>query len=158
MIQKIEIPDGEDIEKSIPLLIEMLDIRIGLETRALRLSIPNMTESDFEKARNILVLYDANELPHGWSFLNLQFHLCLYEPCGRPKLLKLIEETATSFSQLSRARVSFVTGREVPHAEHVAMLKACMARNVNFAVSLLERHIEHTQHVLTELGKRQSCN
>lgn len=157
MIQKVEVENDKNIVQSIPLLIEMLDIRIGLETRALKLAIPKMTEDDFVKARNILVLYAANVLPHGWSLLNLQFHMCLYEPCERPKLLALIEETATSFGRLSRARVSFVTGRDVPHIEHLEMLKACEARNINLAVSLLEKHIERTQNVLIELHEQQSC-
>jgi DNA-binding GntR family transcriptional regulator len=157
MIQKVEVENDKNIVQSIPLLIEMLDIRIGLETRALKLAIPKMTEADFVKARNILALYGANVLPHGWSLLNFQFHMCLYEPCERPKLLALIEETATSFGRLSRARVSFVTGREVPHVEHLNMLKACEDRNINLAVSLLEQHIEHTQNVLIELHQQQSC-
>lgn len=156
MIQKVEVENEKSIVQSISQLIEMLDIRIGLETRALKLAIPKMTEADFVKARNILALYGANELPHGWSLMNLQFHMCLYEPCGRPKLLELIEETATSFGHLSRARVSFVTGRDIPHAEHVEMLKACQARDIDLAVSLLERHIEHTQHMLTELCEQQA--
>ncbi|MEQ9107207.1 MAG: GntR family transcriptional regulator [Limnobacter sp.] len=154
MIQKVKVQNSENLEQSIPLLIEMLDIRIGLETRALKLAIPNMTESDFARARNILALCGANELPHGWSLLNFQFHMCLYESCGRPKLLELIEETATSFGHLSRARVSFVTGRQIPHAEHIEMLTACEARNIGLAVSLLEQHIEHTQRALIELHEQ----
>lgn len=156
MIQQADVENDNNIVQSIPLLIEMLDIRIALETRALKLAIPKMTESDFARARNILALYGANELPHGWSLMNLQFHMCLYEPCRRPKLLELIEQTATSFGRLSRARVSFVTGREVPQAEHFEMLKACEARNIDLAVSLLEQHIEHTQRVLAELHEQQS--
>lgn len=151
MNQKVVLTDGLELERSIPMLIEMLDIRIALETRALKLAIPNMTEAVFVKARGILDLYDNHQLPHGWSALNLQFHQCLYEPCGRPRLLQLIEETATSFGQWYRARVSFVTGRDVPHAEHVDLLNACEAKDVSLAVSLLEKHIEHTQQVLRDL-------
>ncbi len=156
MIHKIDISTDKDILQSIPQLIDMLDIRVALETRALRLAIPNMEQSDFDKARNILALYQANELPHGWSMMNSEFHMCLYEPCQRPKLLELIEETSGSFSRLSKARVSFVTGREVPQAEHFDILKACEARNIKRAVSLLEKHIERTQHVLLQLYEQQS--
>ena len=156
MIHKIDISTDKDILKSIPLLIDMLDIRIALETRALKLAIPNMAQSDFDRAKNILALYQANELPHGWSMMNSEFHMCLYEPCRRPKLLDLIEETSSSFSRLSKARVSFVTGREIPQAEHFDILKACEAQNIKRAVSLLEQHIERTQHVLKELHQQQS--
>ena len=61
MIQKIDISTDKDILKSIPLLIDMLDIRIALETRALKLAIPNMAQSDFDRAKNILALYQAND-------------------------------------------------------------------------------------------------
>lgn len=137
--------------RSIPELLEILDIRIGLETRALKLAIPRMKASDHKKARDIMARYDGSESPIEWSELNLEFHLCLYAPCGRPRLLKMIEEMVRGIGVHLRAQQSYKAGRKAPQAEHREMLKACIAKDIAGAVSLLETHIEHTQRALEEV-------
>jgi DNA-binding GntR family transcriptional regulator len=136
--------------QSIDELIETLDIRIGLETRALKLAIPRMAASDHKAARVIMTQYDASDSPLEWAELNLAFHLCLYRPCGRPKLVKMIEELVRGMGIHIRAQQSYKVGRKSPQTEHRAMLKACIARDVNLATELLEQHIEHTQNALRE--------
>ncbi|QEI04981.1 GntR family transcriptional regulator [Pigmentiphaga aceris] len=135
---------------SVDELIETLDIRIGLETRALKLAIPLMKTADHKAARAIMAKYDASDSPLDWAELNLEFHLCLYRPCAKPKLLKMIEELVRGTGIHMRARQSYQIGRKLPQSEHRALLKACMARDVSLAVDLLEQHIEHTQQALQE--------
>jgi DNA-binding GntR family transcriptional regulator len=137
--------------QTIPELLETLDIRIGLETRALKLAIPMMKQADFMKAKKIIVQYDASDYPHEWSELNLEFHLGLYRPCGRPRLLKMIEDIVKGISVHLRAQQSLRVGRKSPQTEHRQLLDACMARNVALASELLERHIEHTQEALRDV-------
>jgi len=134
--------------QSIPELLETLDIRIGLETRALKLAIPTMKTSDHKAAREIMARYDASESPHEWAELNLEFHLALYRPCGKPKLLRMIEEIVRGIGMHLRAQQSYKVGRKSPQSEHGEILKACIARNVPLAIDLLEKHIEHTQKAL----------
>src|SRR5437879_4785809 len=62
---------------SISDVIEMLDIRIGLETRALKLAIPNLNKKHLDRCEAILKRYDASSKPSVWSALNLEFHLTL---------------------------------------------------------------------------------
>ena len=134
--------------QSIPELLEALDIRIGLETRALKLAIPNMKAADFKAARDIIKRYDASDSPREWSELNLEFHLTLYRPCARPKLLRMIEDLVKGIGIHLRAVQSYKVGRKVPQEEHRLILKACQDKDVALAVRLLERHIEQTQAVL----------
>ena len=134
--------------RSVAELIETLDIRIGLEARALKLSIPLLTTRDHKAARAILARYDASVSPYEWSELNLEFHLCLYRACGRPKLLRMIEEVVRGIGVHLRAQQSARLGRKSPQSEHGELLKACVARDTQRAVELLERHIEQTQAVL----------
>lgn len=138
-------------EQPIPYLLEMLDIRLALEIRALKLAIPLMTDQDFLKASEILKRYDESESPREWSELNMAFHMSLYVPCGRLKLLKLIEDTVMTTSLQLRAKMSSTTGRKNPQREHVEILEACVARDVKRAVDTLEEHIEHTQIALRKL-------
>jgi len=136
--------------KSVQDLLETLDIRIGLETRALKLSIPHMTRADFAAARAVIKKYDASNLPREWAELNLEFHLCLYRPSGLPRLLRMIEDIVRSCDIHLRAHQSYTVGRKAPQSEHRHILKACMDRDIVQAVTLLEQHIEHTQDVLRE--------
>lgn len=129
-------------------LLETLDIRIALETRALRLAMPNYTAKDLKAARAILREYDASEHPRRWTELNLEFHLALYRPCRRPRLVKMIEDVVRGMSLHLRQHISHTVGRGDPQAEHRDILKACQAGDADRAASLLERHIEHTKATL----------
>ena len=134
--------------QSVQELIEALDIRIGLETRALKLAIPHMRATDFRIAKKIMARYDGSESPQEWSELNLEFHMTLYKPCGRARLLKMIEEGVRGISRQMRVMQSYKLGRKAPQTEHEMLLQACKAGDVTGAVSILEKHIETTQSVL----------
>ncbi len=129
-------------------LVEICDIRIALETRALALAIPNMRPADFKMTKAILNRYDASELPREWTEFNLEFHLSLYRPCGRQRLVKMIEDLVRSTDLQLRAKGSLIMGRKTPQTEHRAILTACMERDVEKATELLKHHLERTQTVL----------
>ena len=69
--------------RSVEDLLETLDIRIALETRAIRLAMLNLGPADFKAAREIMRRYDESASPRQWTELNLEFHLALYRPCGQ---------------------------------------------------------------------------
>lgn len=137
--------------RSIPELLEILDIRIGLETRALKLAIPHMKSADYNRAQEIMTRYDNSDSPLEWSELNLQFHLCLYRPCGLPKLLQMIEDIVRGIGMHLRVQQSYKVGRKSPQAEHRELLKACVDKNIELSIQLLEVHIEHTQQALQDV-------
>jgi DNA-binding GntR family transcriptional regulator len=127
---------------------EMLDIRIALETRALKLAIPKLTREVLGKARAILATYDRSDEPQQWRDLNLAFHLALYGASGRPRLVKMIEDVQLMNSHFLRTYISVTVGRDDAQAEHHEILDACAARDVRRALRLLEAHIEHTRAAL----------
>ncbi|RJF96053.1 GntR family transcriptional regulator [Noviherbaspirillum saxi] len=131
-------------------VIEMLDIRLGLETRALELAAPRLTPADLDAAGEILRQYDATSKPAQWTDLNLQFHLVLYKAAGKPRLLKMIEELFLSTQRYTRILISHTVGREQPQREHHEMLNALRDGKTNHAISLLRQHILHTQRALTD--------
>jgi DNA-binding GntR family transcriptional regulator len=135
-------------------LQEILDIRIGLETRALQLAIPRMRPADLKAAREIVAKYDASDDPREWTELNLEFHMRLYRPCGRPRLLKMIEELVRGVDIHLRAQQSSTVGRKSPQTQHKAILAACVARDAGKATRLLHEHIEHTQAAIAERPAR----
>lgn len=134
-------------------VIEMLDIRIGLEVRALKLALPHFTDATFQEAEEILKQYDGSETPDAWRDLNLAFHLCLYRPSGRSKLVKMIEDVALGTHRFLRTFVSATVGRVGPQEEHHRLLTLCRTGDAERALQLLEAHIAHTQSALQARAK-----
>jgi len=141
--------------RSVDDLLETLDIRIGLESRALVLAIPHMTPAIFKRAEEILARYDASDMPREWSELNLAFHLCLYRPCGKSRLLSMIEHLVRSVDIHLRAHQSAAIGRKSSQKDHRMLLDACMSGNTERARKLLERHIGQTQQALQQTRQEQ---
>lgn len=135
---------------SISEAIEMLDIRIGLETRALTLAAPNMTDRHLDQCAAVLKRYDAASKPSAWSALNLEFHLKLYSAANKPRLIKMIEDLVLSTQRYTRIQISHTLGRERPQKEHYEILDALRNGASNTAISLLEEHIAHTQRAILE--------
>ncbi len=134
-------------------VLEMLDIRIALETRALKLAIPNMAIEDLDAAQEILDRYDAASEPDAWGEMNWNFHWTLYAPCNRQKLLAMIEANYGHVNRFTRRQVSRAAGKARPQKEHHELLELCRQGKIEQAVELLERHIEQTQKSLQASGR-----
>lgn len=123
-------------------VLEMLDIRIGLECRALELAMPEMVSSDFTKAEDILDRYSKEERIDSWSKYNQAFHMALYEPCGRPKLLRMIADLHRDAGRSAHFKISRVSGLDRPMIEHQRILDLCKSGDVRKAVQCLKDHME----------------
>ncbi|SDR24352.1 transcriptional regulator, GntR family [Rhizobiales bacterium GAS191] len=135
-------------------VLEMLEIRIALECRALRLAVPNMVDSDFDAATKILKTYDKEPRPQKWGEMNWRFHDTLYAPCNRLKLLAMIEANYGHVSRFIRTQVSLASGKEGPQREHYQILETCQRGDADRAAKLLEEHIVHTQKSLMAASRR----
>ncbi|ACM39522.1 MULTISPECIES: GntR family transcriptional regulator [Rhizobium/Agrobacterium group] len=129
-------------------IVEMFDIRIALECRALKLAVPNFAIEDVEMARQILEEYDASPEPTNWGEMNWRFHWTLYAPCDRPRLLSMIEANYGHVNRFIRTQVSMASGKARPQKEHLEILDLCQKGDVASAAALLESHIEQTQRSL----------
>ncbi len=129
-------------------VLELLDIRIALECRALKLAIPDMAVEDADAAEAILTEYDAAPDPATWGEMNWRFHWTLYSACNRPKLLGMIESNYGHVSRFIRRQVSMAVGKARPQHDHYELLRLCREGAAEQAVALLEKHIEQTQKSL----------
>ena len=136
-------------------VLELMEIRIALECRALRLAIPNMIDTDFESAIEILRTYDAEPNPECWGEMNWAFHETLYAPCGRHKLLAMIEANYGHVGRFTRVWVSLAAGKERPQREHYALVDACRTGGVDRAERLLGEHIAQTQKSIMAAGRKR---
>lgn len=136
--------------------IEMLDMRLAIECRALELAVPNIASSDIAQARTLLDAYNQAMTDKEWSDLNARFHDCLYAPANRPRLIALIKSVQDQMGKLMRRRISAVAGHERSHQDHINILNACEEGNVKRAVLLLRRHIENSQREVQAYFRRQT--
>ena len=134
--------------------LEMLEIRIALECRALRLAIPLMTDQDLAGIAAVLDAYGAAHDVTDWGRLNRDFHLALYAPADRPRLLGLIQDNFDNAHRFARVQVSNATGRDRPHREHQDLFRACREGDIDAAVQLLEAHIAYSQKALAATVRR----
>lgn len=135
-------------------VLQLLDVRIALECRALELAVPNMIASDFEDMRKHLADYSQRTSVEEWSEMNARFHHMLYEPCGNEPLLQMIDELQARLGQFLRVLLSTARGLERPNREHEQMLAACEAGDRERAVQVLRGHIETTQKEVAAFLRR----
>jgi len=120
---------------------ELAEIRIVLETTALRRAAPRAAAADLRRAQDILD--EARHEPDAarWSALNREFHEALYAPADRPQLLELIRQVNRRID-----RYMYVTLADAGHQaqslrEHRLLLQAIRRGDVAAAEAVLTEHI-----------------
>lgn len=136
-------------------ILDLQDIRVALECRALELAVPQMAKSDLERARAVLEDYTEQASPSDWSGMNVRFHQALYEPCGNAALLQMVADLRERLGPFVRLLVSETSGFERPAQEHRDILTACEAGDTQKAVRLLRQHIETTRKETAALMRRR---
>ena len=138
-------------------VLDMLEVRIALETHALKLAIPRMVPEDVEEARSLLTDYDKAGAPEEWSDMNARFHETLCAPCECERLMVLVRENHLRFNRYARISVSGIVGKDKPQKEHWRLLELCEDDKVSAAVKLLEQHIRSTQRSLRANLRRSAA-
>lgn len=120
---------------------EICEIRIALETMALQLAIPQLTELDLDRAAALLQETDQTTDPTRWTEINWQFHAALYGPAERPRLLGMIKTLHVNVDRYIRLQMQELHPYERSQIEHHQLLAACHKRDITTAVEVLHWHI-----------------
>lgn len=144
-------------EISVTELLNLMDIRIALECKALELAIPNQIQSDHDEAQRLLDDYGQGNAAPQWSEMNQRFHFMLYEPCGNAQLLELIADIQRRIGPATRLLVTETSGFDRPNKEHLDILEACKAGEAETAVRLLKEHIKTTKKEVAAQLRRNSA-
>ncbi|HKN36282.1 MAG TPA: GntR family transcriptional regulator [Terriglobales bacterium] len=124
---------------------ELFEMRAILEPEVLRVSIPNLTDSDFAQAANVLDTYDAALRNEGnvaeWGRLNWVFHSTLYKGAHRPQFMAVIRNINFNGERYIRLQLYLTRALERAREEHRTLLELCRKRDVEAACELLARHI-----------------
>lgn len=133
---------------------ELFEIRALLECEVLRLSIPNLTESDFEQAEEILRVYENALWKQGdlgsWGRLNSQFHAALYARANRPHFMAIIRQINNNGERYTGLQLYLTRAFERAKKEHRQLLQLCRKRDVEAACTLLKQHIQTAGRTLKE--------
>lgn len=136
---------------------ELFDIRALLECEVLKVSIPHLTDADFEKAESILETYEKalwmKEEVGTWGRLNWQFHSILYSRANRPHFLSIIKMINNNGDRYTRLQLYLTQAFERAKTEHRQLLELCRKRDIEAASDLLERHIRNAGRMLKEFVK-----
>lgn len=121
---------------------EITEIRIALESLALRLSVPNITGNDLRQAEEVLDLWDVEEDPATFAALNWRFHTVLYEPARQPRLMTMIRSLHASFDlYVGRYFAAWICLKVPAQRQHRHMVEACRRGDAEAAIVMLERNI-----------------
>jgi GntR family transcriptional regulator, rspAB operon transcriptional repressor len=124
---------------------DLYAMRIPLEVAALRLSVPQLTEADFEQLEGLLArmrrLAAARDYG-GWDEPHRRFHHMLTDRAGE-RFSILLSQLIDQCARFRRMRVAHMWSDET-ELEHRALLDACLARDADRAGWLLAQHLGET--------------
>ncbi len=127
---------------------EIFDLRVLLETRALRLAVPGHTRRSLGRLKHLQDDLEHEETPAGWINGDRAFHEALYEPCARPRLLGLIRQQRLPIERYGLAVLSPGSRRVEWSVEHGALLDAVAAGDADRASACLETHLRETERAI----------
>ncbi len=133
---------GVVLELSSDELKEIYDLRLLLETSAIRLSAQRITDEYLDKAEEIHRQMEAAPHSASWVALNRKFHLTLYEAAQSPRLLSiltgLLDASVIYVSTRVEASPDLRTQAGRDHAHLIAMLRA---RDADGAEEAIKQHL-----------------
>ena len=135
--------------------LETYELRLLLETQALRLSLPLLSEEDFEVAAGYI---EALEVETDWSrmgTLNRQFHQALYCKAPNKKLLALIDEGLIEEERFLRFNLEQMNLGKLSQDDHRALLRHARARDIEACIKELELHLHRGVKAITHYLDKQ---
>ena len=128
--------------------IEIYDMRASAEALAIRSSMPHLTNAQIDAAEAIQDQIEGVE-PKGFGALNMAFHMTLYRPSGKARLLAHVEML---FNAADRYVAMVSAGEDLKtkaNAEHRALLEHCRLRETEAAENCVAQHIISARDALS---------
>jgi len=132
-------------------LHEVYDIRLVLETLAIRKAAENVTAAQLREMTALLAqmssVLNDRDVYHG---LNARFHDMVYAASGSPRLVGLIAHLRDSVNAYLRLYARQADTGEHVHQDHLDIVAALQARDADAAVEALTRHLRRTVEFVSE--------
>ena len=129
--------------------LETYELRLLLEAQALRLSVPLLTDEDFETADSYIEALESETDFGKIGTLNRQFHQALYCKAPNKKLLALIEAGLVEEERFLRFNLEQMNLGKLCQDDHRALLRYARARDVQACIAELELHLQRGVKAIT---------
>lgn len=120
--------------------LEIYDMRIAAETLAIRTAIPQLSNAQIDDAAAIQAQIETTP-PADFGAPNMRFHMALYRPSARPRLLDLIDNLGRAADRYMFMVTADQAFRDKSNREHHQLVQACRDRDADAAVACLTAHI-----------------
>jgi DNA-binding GntR family transcriptional regulator len=138
-------------ELSLADLLEVYRMRQLLESEAASVAVGHLTETDLSRISDARL--DVEKAADGGDLAtmiaaNRRFHFALLEPCGMPRLLRMVRMLWDSTDAYRAVYYNSDTNRERVRREHSAIVEAAAQRDGEQLVRLLDEHRQHAVDAL----------
>jgi DNA-binding GntR family transcriptional regulator len=131
---------------------EIYEIRVILESAALRQAVPRLSAAAIAQARAILDRAEQAEDGAAWGGLDVEFHQLIYCLHDRPRLDEMITGLLRRVDRYWLSHGLMLTHRAEFEPEHRALLAAVERRDAEGAAVLLQQHLTGAaEHLVREL-------
>ena len=142
-------------------LLEVYRIRELLETEAVTIGVPQMTDEDVDRLEeaeaDIRAAADRADVIT-MAQENRRFHFALIESCGQPRLIRMIELLWDATEVYRSVYFTEKVNRDRVDGEHRQLVAAVKAGDAATALSVLDAHRRHAiaalRPVLENVGAR----
>jgi DNA-binding GntR family transcriptional regulator len=130
-------------------IIDIFETLVLLEPRAAALAMPNIGPADIAEAEALLEeLSSLESEPARWVGSNYAFHMTIYRPCGRDRLLGAISRLATETMGELQRHESYLDFSARSDEDHRQILDLVVARRADEVAEAVRGHIERTSREL----------
>jgi DNA-binding GntR family transcriptional regulator len=133
-----------------PEIAQIFEVRAILESSAIKLSVPHMSERTFAEALALCNAFAKETDVARWSELNWRFHSRLYEDAERPYLVNTIRSVNDRLERFLRVQLTLSHGHGVADQEHRELLDICRAGDAEKAAACVYAHIMNACKSLLE--------
>jgi DNA-binding GntR family transcriptional regulator len=127
---------------------EIYEIRASLESLAIGIAIEHHTPETLAESRRLLEAAENEPDSALYVVRNEQFHMSLYAPANRPRLMELIGQMHRRGERYLRLKLGLPIHKDASDAEHRAIFDALAARDIERAQTLVARHLLATGELI----------
>ena len=128
---------------------ETYELRMLLESEALRLSIPLLTEADIAEADAIIVALEQEKDYSEIGRLNRLFHMALYGKAPNQRLLNLVEHGLNEEERFLRYNLEAMGLGETSQEDHRELLNLVAQKKTQESILTLRNHLMRGMEVIT---------
>jgi DNA-binding GntR family transcriptional regulator len=123
---------------------DVFELRLMLEPRLLRASIPALSAPDLAELGDIQAAFEdaiARADSARWGALNARLHLAMYRRAPLPRSLAIVTGLLQTSERYTRLQLSTRESWRRAEREHAELVTLCAAGDVEAAVTVLDSHI-----------------